>query len=270
MKKLLFIAAAAAGMAAVADVTSANTVGYTQIEIKPGLNMIGTAFLKVDTNGRPDLQATFSDAKGKAKAGMADDEADLIQVYDSTKKSYPNQFYFYAPENPEDADPDYDYKWCSNKDDEPTDFVIPSANAFWYWSRGEKDFALTTSGAVGAESIQVTIKPGLNMIVNPFPCALPLNSDAANWKDAGVKTGMADDEADLIQVYDSTKKSYPNQFYFYAPENPEDADPDYDFKWCSNKDDEPTDFAIPAGGGFWYWSRNEKDITITFKTPLAK
>lgn len=274
MKKLMLVAALVAATVAFAanpqGVKSKNTVGYSKIRIVPGINLIGTAFLKVDNEMRPDLQATFADAKGKATTGEYDGAADFIQVFDNAMKGYPNAFYFYAASNPEDYDPDYDFKWLSNKDDEPTDFVIPSANAFWYTARGEFEFELTTLGAVGRESVEVTLKPGLNCIVNPFPCDLPLNGDFVNWKDAGCVTGEYDGAADFIQVFDQDMVGYPNAFYFYAASNPEDFDPDYDYKWLSNKDDEPTDYAVPAGGGFWFTYRGDKDITLTFKSPIAE
>ena len=143
MKKLLFIAAAAAGMVAIADVQSANTVGYTQITIQPGLNMIGTAFLKVDDMGRYDIQATFSDCKEKATYGTGESEADTIEVWDAQNKGYTNQrFYFYAwPEYP---DPQWDYHWlnCFGSGDIAT-FVIPANGGFWYRNAGSKDIVLT-------------------------------------------------------------------------------------------------------------------------------
>ena len=266
MKKLLFIAAAAVGMVAVADVESANTVGYTQVTIRPGLNLIGTSFLKVDTNGRPDIQATFSDCMGKAKTGATGaDVADFIQIFDSAAKDYTQQFWFYA--DPENPDPDWDYKWL-DLDWGIGDYVIPSANAFWYKSRGDVNFALTSSGAVAGEDIQVTIKPGLNLIVNPFPCALALNSTEVNWKEAGATTGATGaDVADFIQIFDSAAKDYTQQFWFYA--DPENPDPDWDYKWL-DLDWGICDFSIPANGGFWYKSRGDKDITLTFKCPLKK
>ena len=266
MKKLLFVAAAAAGMVAVADVESANTVGYTQIEIKPGLNLIGTSFFKVNTMGRPDINATFSDCKEKACGGTGSDVADFIQVFDNTKKSYPNAFYYYVDKDY--PDPEYDFLWCNLSNDETADFVIPSANAFWYTSRGDQAFSLTTSGAVGPDDVQFTLKPGLNLIVNPFPCDLPLNSKFVNWKEAGIVGGTGSDVADFIQVFDANKKSYPNAFYYYVDKDY--PDPEYDFLWCNLSNDETTDFAVPAGGGFWYTYRGTEDMTITFKSPLKK
>ena len=270
MKKLIAVALAAVAFCAVAEkknvVESDNTVGFNKIKIVPGLNLIGTAFLKVDCSGRPDIQATFLDCKGKAHTGEGDDVADYIQIFDWSKKGYFNNYFFYA--NPEEPDPDYDYKWLDNNDYEPTDFVIPSCNAFWYTARGEETFELTAAGGVGEEDVQVTLKPGLNLIVNPFPCDLVLNSEAVNWQDAGCNFGEGDDVADYIQVFDGERKGYFNNYFFYA--NPAEPDPDYDYKWLDNNDYEPTDFAVPANGGFWYTCRGDKDITLTFKCPLAK
>ena len=143
MKKLLFVAAAAAGMVAVADVQSANTVGYTQITIKPGLNMIGTSFFKVDDMGRYDINATFSNCKGNSTAGAGDSEADTIEVWNATNQGYANQrFYFYA--YPEEPDPEWDYHWLDNFGEYGiASFVIPVNGGFWYRNRGTTDIKLT-------------------------------------------------------------------------------------------------------------------------------
>ena len=272
MKKLLFVAAAAAGMVAVADVQSANTVGYTQITIKPGLNMIGTSFFKVDDMGRYDINATFSNCKGNCVAGEGEDVADDIMVYDAAKQTYAyNQFFFYA--YPEEPDENYDYHWLDSLtgDFREGGFIIPTANGFWYRHRGDKDIVLNASGAVGNEDVQVTLKPGLNMIVNPFPVAFELNDGTINWKEAGVTAGEGEDVADDIMVYDASLQTYAfNQFFFYA--YPEEPDENYDYHWL---DSLTGDFRegganVPVGGGFWYRNRGGKDITITIKSPLKK
>lgn len=274
MKKLMLVAALVAATVAFAanpqGIKSKNTVGYSKIRITPGLNLIGTAFLKVDDEMRPDLNATFADAKGKATTGEGDDVADFIQVFDSTMKGYPNAFFFYDSEDPDPELDPYRFKWLDNKEQEIADFVIPSANAFWYTARGEFEFELTTLGAVGRESVEVTLKPGLNCIVNPFPCDLPLNGDFVNWKDAGCVTGEGDDVADFIQVFDQDMVGYPNAFFFYNSEDPDPELDDYRFKWLDNKEQEITDYAVPAGGGFWFTYRGDKDITLTFKSPIAE
>ena len=144
MKKLLFIAAAAAGMVAVADVQSANTVGYTGLTIKPGLNMIGTSFFKVDDMGRLDINATFSDCKGKSIAGGGSGVADEIYVYDASVHSYAaNQFYFYN--YPESPDPDYDFHWLDSHTDDfrPGGAHVPVGGGFWYRNRAGKDITIT-------------------------------------------------------------------------------------------------------------------------------
>ena len=272
MKKLLFIAAAAAGMAAVADIQSANTVGYTGLTIKPGLNMIGTSFFKVDDMGRFDINATFSDCKGKCVAGDGEGVADNIMVYDASAQSYAaNQFYFYN--YPESPDPEYDFHWLDSHTDDfrPGGFVIATGNGFWFRHRGDTDIVLTTSGAVGTEDVQVTLKPGLNMVVNPFPVAFELNDGTINWKEAGVTAGGGEGVADDIMVYDATAQSYAaNQYYFYN--YPESPDPEYDFHWLDSHTDDfrPGGANVPVGGGFWYRHRGDKDITITIKCPLKK
>ena len=141
MKKLMFAAAAIAAGVAVADVTSANVVGYQTYTLVPGLNMISDAFLKVDGEGKILINDLIPNQKEVCNASSdVDGTADEILLYeDGNGYSTANQFFFYA--YPDEPDEYYDYKWCAEGDSEwddayePTVRSIPAGKGFFYWRR---------------------------------------------------------------------------------------------------------------------------------------
>ena len=190
---------------------------------------------------------------------------DLIQLFDAAadKKGYFTQYYFYFGND----GADYDYKWYDvSNDSEPTDDAIAATDGFWYNNRGSSAITLTTAGEVSPNDVEVTIQPGLNLIVYPFPADFDFTK--LDWKTAGATSGGSMLAGDLIQLFDAApdKKGYFTQYYFYFGND----GADYDYKWYDvANDSEPTSDKIPAASGFWYNHRGATSFTITFPSPLA-
>ena len=130
MKKIMFTAAVAAGLAAFGTgIESANTVGYQTTTVKANdMTMIGIQF--TDTGSTDGI--SINGIKGNFTAGPTSGEADNLMVWDATT-GYTAYYYFAG----EDPDPDYDYKWYEQGNDElPTENTIAPAQAAWYVRQG--------------------------------------------------------------------------------------------------------------------------------------
>ena len=126
MKKLMFAAAVAAGLAALGDgIESANTVGYQTTTVKANdMTMIGIQFTETgSTDG-----IAINGIKGDFTAGPTSGESDNLYVW-SAASGYTTYFYYLG----EEPDADYDYKWYEvGNEEEPTVDTIAPGQAAWY------------------------------------------------------------------------------------------------------------------------------------------
>ena len=128
MKKLMFAAAAIAAGVAMADITSANVVGYQNIEVKNGFNMIALNFQPVDGTEEIAIQDLINNKEGLI-AGQGAATADQIQVWDGSAFTV----YFYR------ANKTTTPKWTKGPGwvkvgaiANLTEDTIPSGKVFWY------------------------------------------------------------------------------------------------------------------------------------------
>ena len=234
--------------------------------MKPGFNLIGVGFVEVGSGTDYALKDLFQGTDvTSSKAGGAADEGDLIQLFDPEAQTYVRQYYFYTSGG---EFPEYDNQWYDvSNDEEPTDAVIENSEGlgFWYQYRGTGAPQLTTAGEVSKDSVEITIQPGFNCVVYPFPADFDFTK--LDWNAAGATAGGAADEGDLIQIFDSTAQTYTSQYYFYTSGG---EFPEYDNLWYDvSNDEEPTTAKIPAGAGFWYQHRGSSSFKITLPSPIA-
>ena len=253
MKKLMVVAAVAAGLVASGDgIESANTVGYQTTTVKANdMTMIGIQF--TDT-GSTDCIAINS-IKGEFTAGLSSGEADNLYVWDSVN-GY-TTYFFYRGEEPDAA---YDYKWYDvNNDAEPTTDKIAPGQAMWYVRLGTAMDVTFCGEVLGSDKALPVKANDMTMFCSPYPTAIPIQAiDVAN-PTAGLTSG----EADNLYVWDATN-GY-TVYYFFAGEEP---DPDYDNKWYEmGNDDLPTENTIAPGQAAWY-VRLGNATAISFESPL--
>ena len=261
-------AAAGAAPAWGAEVVSSNIVGYQKITLQPGFNLIGANFAAVGTGADIPLGEVFGGTDvANATAGGTMLEGDLIQIFDAADQGYSTEYYFFTANGAYGAE--YDNKWYDVlNEDEPTTDAIPRSEAtgFWYNSRANAPIVLTTAGEVSTNSVTITIQPGFNCIVYPFPADFDFTK--LDWKTAGAVAGGTMLEGDLIQIFDAVDQGYSQEYYFFTANGAYGAE--YDDKWYDvlNEDDPTTD-KIPAGVGFWYQHRGNTSFTITLPSPVA-
>ena len=271
MKKIMFVVVAAIGMAAVADVTSANVVGYQTITIDKQYTILGCNFKNADdsviaiSNFIPYVSGMV---KAKTQTG-----ADQIQVRqpDSSYKTYfmCNGYYgkgagtYYA---------NLDGQWVlSTTLGSVTTDTIANGTGFWFIRPTETFEPLTFAVKGGVETLSVkpqSLVQQYSLVSNPYPVDLPVTNIpyASGMVKAKTQTG-----ADQIQVRqpDSSYKTYfmCNGYYgkgagtYYS---------NLDGQWVlSTTLGTVTTDSIPAGQGFWYIKGEASaDVTLTFTSPL--
>ena len=253
MKKLMFVAAVAAGLVASGDgIESANTVGYQTTTVKANdMTMIGIQF--TDTGSTDGI--SINSIKGDFTAGLSSGEADNLYVWDATK-GY-TVYFFYRGEDP---DPAYDYKWYDLENDaEPTTDKIAPGQAMWFVRLGTAT-DVTFSGEVLGSDKAIPVKANdMTMFCSPYPTAVAIQDINVANPTAGLSSG----EADNLYVW-SAAKGYTVYFY-YRGEEPDAA---YDYKWYDLENDaEPTTDEIIPGQATWY-VRLGNATTISFESPV--
>ena len=255
-----------------ADVTSANTVGYTakgSIE-KDKFYILAGQFEGVAGGKKVNdvLGAVTGVDYGDGKTFLT--TASQIQIPNS-EGSYDLCWYlndgYYEDEQGQEA---YKPGWC-NDGGNLVDVEIPDGVSFWFKNKQDTDSTWTHSGAVPGENAKrIEYPTGFALRSNPFPVAFKLNSDALDCSEVvGVDYGNGKDfltTATQIQVPNS-EGSYDLCWYlndgYYEDEQGQEA---YKPGWC-NDGGNLVDLEIPVMQGFWTKGVSGA-AAITFK--LAK
>ena len=129
MKKLILGMTVAAATAALAGIESQNVVGYQNIAINPGFNLIAFNFQPLDGTENISIQ-NFIGNKNDLVAGAAPATADQIQVWDGSK--FTAYFYrAYKATNPNKFT--LGPAWVSvDALGTPTTDTISAGKGFWY------------------------------------------------------------------------------------------------------------------------------------------
>ena len=283
MKKLMFAMAAIAAGAAVADVTSANTVGYmtgamASDTAKNKYNMMSVPFEAVDGKGISLSDINFANHT----VSLSPADSDNVMFWKPDIQDY-EKYYFFGYAGWEDEIPPI---WQNANDDSPFDTDHPEGIApgtvFWYYSfktESAVSQSMTVSGAVAAEPYQtftVNHKVGKNayyFIANPYPANIDIswNGGEVVWGSAVPSLSPAD--SDNILIWDASKQDYVKYYLFGYAGWEEEIAP----IWQNSNDDTPFEEefknGLPAGTGFWYYAYQTETAqtqTIRFNSPLAK
>ena len=243
MKKLMFAAAVAAGLAAFGEgIESANTVGYSTTAVAANTwYMAGVQFTDTATGTGISLQ-DFVKGDFEAKS-FWDNEADiapLIQIFGSS--GYTPYYYF-----SDAADGADEVTAWANGDGDAVNLTLNPGQALWF-KNPTAACNVTFAGQVltaGTKDIACTAG-SWNMIANPYPTALELNSEKITWNVTA--KSFWDNEADiapLIQVY-STSGYTP---YYYFNDAADGAD---EVTAWANGDGDAVSVSIPVGAALWF------------------
>lgn len=238
MKKVMFAAAvAAAGLAF--GIESANTVGYQTVTCQPNTwYLLGAQFQ--NTAGTSMTIQEF--LQGAYTATSDNDTAPEIQMW--TGNDYVH-YYFRDLAYDEDLN-EYENVWADIGGDY-TSLTINPGDGVWFKYKGTSAITITIAGQV-LETATETMSVPANQwkcLSNPYPEALTLNNNKANW--AEILTSTSDnDTAPEIQIWSGSDYVH---YYYRDLAYDEDLN-EYENVWADIGGDYTT-YAIPAGAGFW-------------------
>ncbi len=253
MKKLMFAMAAAAGLMAFGEgIESQNTVGYSSTSVAANTwYMAGVQFTDTATGTSISLQ-DFLKGDFEAKT-FWDDElaiAPMVQVFGSS--GYTAYYYF----NDAASGADEITAWADMGGD-AVDVTLTPGQALWF-KNPTAACNVTFAGqvlAAGTKSISCTAG-SYNMIANPYPTALALNSDKIDWN---VEPKVFwDDElsiAPIIQVYSSS--GYTAYYYFSDAASGSD-----EITAWADVGGDAVDVSIPVGGALWFKASDASTVTF--------
>ena len=213
-------------------IVSSDIVGYSTTDIVNGkLNMTGLSFVAVDGSDL-DLNATSGEG---LTAGDDDSNSDVVMVWNASTSGY--EIYAYCDNGDGTA------TWYNMYGE--TEPVIPAGKGFWFKSYDTKTSGKTfvVSGAVEKDSdVTMTLVGGkLNMVVNPYPTAIDLNS-TSSVVPINLTAGDDDSNSDVAMVWDASTSGY--EIYAYCDNGDETA------TWYNMYGE--TEPVISAGKGFWF------------------
>ena len=251
-----------------ADVSSANIVGYSTLEINKSIAILAINFENVAGGSLP-IQQILPKVDGMT-AGNTLSAADNIQVMkdDGTYEYY----YLSNGYNGKSATPATTDKWVNNTAKTvATPDTIANGKAFWYVSRAfesnpeAKPYNITVAGQVlSAEVASREIALEYMLVANPYPCDVKLNGGVNVTK--GATYGNTLSSADNLQIMNSDG----TYAYYYLSNgyNGKSATPATENKWVNNASKTiPTEDSFPAGRGAWFVSRSS-DATVEFVNPV--
>ena len=249
MKKLMCaIGAAAIAGIAMADVSSANIVGYNQVFIKGGkMNLLTCSFESV---GNPNGEACLNDVMDMSKLIPFDwddfVERDYVDTWDMEAGNWGPTYFVDVGEAGN--------IFVDSSSLEPADAMVKSGASLWLFRYGDDIDGFTFAGQVGTGVKSYTLTAGkMNLCGNPYPTALNLN-DPNQVTITGATEFDWDDfvEKDYIDTWDLTTSNW-GPSYFYV-----------DGAWADSGSLEKLDNAeIQPGAGFWYFAYGE-GVTLTF------
>lgn len=201
MKKLLFIAVAAACGAAMA-IESANIVGYATGGLRAGNKAVGAQFAAISgtTIDLTDIKVTGYDPE----AGTAADV--YVQGLDASGYGTGSYYYYDVPGELTG--------WLDSADTlvEPGTVVLAAGEGLWV-SAPNTSFGLQTGGQVPMTGIAVALRQGNKLVANSTPVAVDLTAIAVTGYDPEVGTA-----ADVyVQGLDASGYGTGSYYYYDVP-----------------------------------------------------
>jgi len=264
MKKLMFAAAVAAGLAAFGDgIESSNTVGYNTVTIDKQYTILGIPFTGT-TGSAMSIQDAVPYSAGMTKGG-ATTAADTIQIMDATG-SY-DVYYMCNGKAGKGTVTGGDGKWVKDGESVVSSATMAAGTPFWFVSKNySTPYTITVAGQVlSTSSEQTPLNVTYQLLANPYPCDLPLN-DCVPYVE-GMTKGGATTAADTIQIMDAAG-SY-DVYYMCNGKAGKGTVTGGDGKWVKDGESVVTDAVLPAGKGGWFVRKSDSLANITIVNPNA-
>ena len=259
-----------------ADVSSANIVGYNTLTLNKEYTLLTVNFEKTG-GGEIGINEAFPFTEGMTCA-IADSTADMIQVMNDAG-DYDMYFLSNGHYGKGGASfkPAVSNTWVSTSkstNPETTTDTLAVGKTFWYLSRkgaAGESHSITVAGQVStAEKEEYVLNKEYTLIGCPFPCEVAINGGI---EVDGATCAIADSTADMIQIMTATGDY--NMYYLsngHYGKGGASFKPAVSNTWVSTSkstNPESTTDKFPVGGGAWYLSRSQNG-KIKFINPIGK
>ena len=264
MKKLMFAAAVAAGLAAFGDgIESSNTVGYNTVTINKQYTILGIPFTGT-TGSAMSIQDAVPYCAGMTKSNAASD-ADCIQIMDD-QGNYEEYFMCNGKKGKGTVEGG-DGKWVNSDESVVSTKTMPAGTPFWYVSKNyATPYNITVAGQVlSTNESQTPLNVTYQLIANPYPCDLPLNN-CIPFIEGMTKSNAASD-ADTIQIMDD-QGNY-EEYFMCNGKKGKGTIEGGDGKWVNSDESVVTTAVLPAGKGAWFVRKSGSLANIKIVNPTA-
>lgn len=259
MKKIMLIAAAAAGLVAMADGVESGVVGYNTVTIDKQWTIMSVNFTKPDGTAMT-INEAFPYVAGMTQGTSgAGDEINIQNAeggYDT-----------YYMSNGKVGKATYDTvgKWVADADSTKAATVaLPPGTAFWYKAQNyATPFNVTVAGGIITDASKtISIERTWTHIANPYPVPLNLNESIGYVEGMTQGTSGAGDEINIQNAeggYDT---------YYMSNGKVGKATYDTVGKWVADADStQAANASIPVGKGAWYKRQGSTDFNLTITKP---
>lgn len=241
MKKLMFGLVAAAACTAMAEITSANVVGYQQYDLVQGYNFYSPVFEAVSgTMNLQDLQLI----------NAAGDGTENIVLIDNDGMTQGQYSWFSDEQTGEGKDGWFDMDaWAFY------DVDIENGQGFYIYTK-KMGVKIQSSGAVKLEPYSKTLKMGYNIVGNCSPVAI-------NIQDVKLVDAKGDGTESIISI-DSEGMTQGQFSWFSDEQTGEGKDGWFDMDaW------DFYDFEIAAGEGLYVYAKKD-GVKLTIPSAITK
>ncbi len=271
MKKLMFAAAVAAGLAAFGDgIESANTVGYNTLDwmAKSTYYMMGAQF---ETAAGASLKLSEIDFGDLSAAPLFeeffDEDMNIVGTAPQVQVANANSEGFIPYYFLKDGSETYGPGWVDGAGN-PADPTIVAGLGFWFFNPSSNSPVVTTAGGVvGDASVEKTFDNTYRVLVNPYPVAVKLSEIDFDGITAAspLFENFFDEDMNIVgtapqvQVPNASSEGF-MPYYFL-----QDGSETYGPGWVDGAGN-PADPTIPVGRGCWF-KPNASTMTVTFTAP---
>ncbi len=256
MKKLMFTAAVAAGLAAFGDgIESANTVGYNTGTSGADNNFITVPYNAIGYNTADIQQIGISDG-GAQTIGWS---AETFSIWEGVPTVAEGSEFFYCDPS---LDPDQEattYYWGDASGVKATFSIAPGQGVVVNCA---EDLSFTTAGDVPMATVSFTTIADNNFTGNPFPQAIDIQ--AIKLDDGGAQSiGWS---AETFSIWEGVPTVADGSEFFYCDPS---LDPDQEattYYWGDSAGAKAT-YSIPAGQGVVI--NCAEGLTLTIDPPYS-
>ena len=251
-----------------ADVSSANIVGYSTLTINKGYSILALNFEKTGS-GELSIQDAFPFSEGMTKGpSSSDGDSLMIMKDDGTYDTY----FMSNGKNAKATVTGGDGKWVNVKETVVSTATLKTGKAFWYVSKAFNDnaestpYTITVAGQVlVAPTDSKDISVSYMLIGNPYPCDIPLNDGVVITKGMTKGPSSSDGDSLMIMKDDGTYETY----FMSNGKNAKATVTGGDGKWVNVKETVVSTASFPANRAGWFVSKS-CETTVQFVNPLAK